>query len=233
MDNSFTEIPEEFRTTLQKVREEQKQLAQLLEVQRVLPLTDVRLVTGFDAAFDEKNDFACSAAVTVDIQTFETVESHFTYFKPPIPYIPTFLFYREGMSYKTVYQELKEEPDVLFFDGNGILHPYGCGLASQMAIELQKPTVGIAKKLLLGTYEPPLRKGGYSKILYNGKIVGAAFQSLPPPARPIFISPGNLLDIKTAVNITRFFTQNQKYQIKLPLPLFLAHKLANEKLKKS
>ncbi|MHA1742886.1 MAG: endonuclease V [Candidatus Heimdallarchaeota archaeon] len=232
MDDWTKRIPEKYKDRLLKVREQQLQIAKKLELQKGISLEEVQLVAGFDTAFDDENNIACSAAVTVDIETLETVEKQFTYFKPKIPYVPTFLYEREGPGYKKLFQQIKEEPDVLLFDGNGILHPFGCGLASQMGYELKKPTIGVAKKLLLGTFEGPLKEGGYSEIIHHEQVLGVAFQSLPPPAKPIFISQGNHINLKTAVNVVRFFTQTQQFQKKLPLPLFLAHLFAKEKLGK-
>ena len=116
------------------------------------------------------------------------------------------------------------------FDGNGIIHPFGIGIASQMGLELDYPTIGVAKKLLLGEYKEPIAKGGFSYITRDNENIGAAFQTAEKPAKPIFISPGHLVDLQMTINIIRMFSLKQKFLGKLPLPLKLVDTLVNERL---
>ena len=227
--NEFV-IPDEFQKQLAPVRQKQIELASELSFVPAISFQDINTIAALDVAYSEEEDFACAGIVVVDLRTFEILEEQTEFFKPPIPYIPTFLYYRESPGYHAVLKKLIEKPDILMFDGNGILHPYGNGLASQMGLETKIPSFGVAKKLLLGIYEHPLGKGGFSEISFEGKIVGAAFQSLNPPANPIFISPGHLINLNICVNIMRDFVLHQKYPSKLPLPLNLADRLVRDKL---
>jgi len=38
-------------------------------------------------------------------------------------------------------------PDIIMIDGNGVLHPYKCGLASHIGVLLNTPTMGVGKTL--------------------------------------------------------------------------------------
>ena len=38
------------------------------------------------------------------------------------------------------------------FDGQGIAHPRGIGIASQMGLWLERPTIGVAKSRLYGRH---------------------------------------------------------------------------------
>lgn len=227
--NDF-EIPEQYRAKLAKVRQQQKELATQVSLVNEVELQSLCYVSGLDIAYSKDEDIACATAVTVDFRTLETLEKQFAFFEPSLPYIPTFLHVRESPGYHAVIQKLRRRPEVLLFDGNGILHPSGIGLATQMGIELDQPSMGIAKTLLMGEYKPPLKRFGYSEILVEGKVRGAAFQSMAPPANPIFISPGHKIDLKTTIIITREFILNQTFQNKLPLPVILADKLSKEKI---
>ncbi|MBN1328916.1 MAG: endonuclease V [Candidatus Heimdallarchaeota archaeon] len=224
------DIPEEYREHLSSIRQQQLQLAKQLDLSSKLNLSNIHLVAGLDVAFHESDTLACAGISVVGFQTYEIIEEQIEFFKPPIPYIPSFLHTRESTGYHAVTKKLEIKPDLFMFDGNGIIHPYGLGLASQMGLELNEPTIGIAKELLLGEYEPPLQKGGYSKIVHQGQIIGVAFQTTNPPAKPIFASQGHKIDLNSVINILRGFTQHQVFQTKLPLPIFLADKLVKEKI---
>ncbi|MCE7743762.1 MAG: endonuclease V [Candidatus Heimdallarchaeota archaeon] len=229
-DDKFLDIPKDFRKELIPVRQEQVLLSPHVLLDGQLSLEDITLVAGLDVAYSKDDKLACASLVVVDFRTLEPVEEYFEYFQPAIPYIPSFLYYRESPGYHSVIKHLEEKPDLFLFDGNGIIHPYGIGLASQMGLEIKRPTVGIAKKLLLGEYIDPLKKGGYSQIVFEEKVIGAAFQSADPPAKPIFLSQGHLINLNTTIYVIREFFQNQIFSTKLPVPLLLADKLAREKL---
>ncbi len=232
MENiSYLDIPEEFREHLKPIRDQQLKLAKQLDLSSKVNLGNLSLVAGLDVAFLASDELACAGITVVDFRTLEIIEEHVEFFKPTIPYIPTFLYVRESPGYFAVIQKLEEQPDLFMFDGNGIIHPYGLGLASQMGLELNQPTIGIAKELLLGDYQSPLLKGGYSDIYYNDKTIGVAYQSMDPPAKPIYASQGHQINLSSVINILREFTQSQIYQSKLPLPIFLADKLVKENLK--
>jgi len=230
MSTSDDKIPEEFKEELLKVRAKQKELATQITLQNRINLGDIRLISGFDVAYDDESNFACAGVVTIDFRTFELIEEQVEFYEPPIPYVPSFLHYREGQGYHKVWEKLEEKPDLLMFDGNGIMHPFGFGLASQMGLELNRPTIGVAKKLLLGNYKEPIAKGGFSYITRENEKIGAAFQTADSPAKPIYISPGHLVDLQTTINIIRMFSLKQKFLGKLPLPLKLVDTLVNEHL---
>lgn len=227
--NGFT-IPNEFKELLTKVREEQIKYSEQVSLENKLEFGEIVTIAGLDVAYSEKDDFACAGIVVIDFRTFEILEEQVEFFSPSIPYIPSFLHYRESPGYHKVISKLNEKPDVMIFDGNGLIHPFGFGLACQMGLETNLPSFGVAKNLLFGIYEPPLDRGGFSEINYNNKIVGAAFQTLELPAKPVFISSGHLVNLNLCVNIMREFVLHQNYPSKLPLPLNLADKLVREKL---
>jgi len=229
-DKQYLDIPKEYRKELIPIRQEQVLLSSHILLDSELSLEDITLVAGLDVAYSKDDKLACAGIVVVDFRTLEPVEEHFEYFQPLIPYIPSFLHYRESLGYHTVIKRLEEKPDLFIFDGNGIIHPHGIGLASQMGLEIKQPTIGIAKKLLMGEFVSPLRKGGYSEIIHDERTIGVAFQSAGPPAKPVYLSQGHMIDFNTMIYVIREFIQNQIFNTKLPVPLLLADKLVREKI---
>jgi len=112
---------------------------------------------------------------------------------------------------------LENKPDILLIDGNGILHPYRAGIANHVGVTLDKPCIGIAKKLLLGKCKKPKDIGEAEKINFGKGTVGFALLT-KKNCRPIYISPGHRISLKTSLNIVKRFVRN-----KLPEPLRLAH----------
>ena len=70
----------------------------------------------------------------------------------PFSYIPTLLTFREGPILIKTFQRLKIKPDIMIFDGQGIAHPRGMGLASHMGLWLNLPSIGCAKTALLDEF---------------------------------------------------------------------------------
>jgi deoxyribonuclease V len=144
------------------------------------------------------------------------------------PYIPGFLSFREGPAIIMAIKSLKQKPDIILFDGQGIAHPRGLGIASHIGVLLDIPTVGCAKSRLIGEYrEPGHKKGHWSFLSYNRKIVGVVLRT-KDNVRPLFVSPGNRIDLKGSVEIALGCIR--KYRIPEPLRRadFVSKKLKRE-----
>jgi len=111
-------------------------------------------------------------------------------------------------------------PDLLIFDGHGIAHPRGFGIASHIGIILDIPTIGCAKKKLIGSYREPGKSKGSHSILFgkNKEILGSVLRTRDS-VKPVFISPGHKINVKSARDIIQKCVD--KYRI--PYPIRLAH----------
>jgi deoxyribonuclease V len=152
----------------------------------------------------------------------EVIETVLAQRPTPFPYIPGLLTYREGPVLEEAFQNLKHEPDVFIFDGMGIMHPRRIGIASHMGVWLQKPTIGCGKTYFLGTYDEPAReRGAWSLVHHKGDVIGAVLRTRDG-VKPVYISPGNLADLPTSLDLVMRCTP--KYR--LPEPIRQAHNAA-------
>ena len=66
------------------------------------------------------------------------------------PYIPGFLAFKETPLYTILFNRLKQNkpdlaPELVFVDGNGILHTRNFGCASHVGVLFDVPTIGVGK----------------------------------------------------------------------------------------
>ncbi|MHA2055867.1 MAG: endonuclease V [Candidatus Hodarchaeales archaeon] len=145
------------------------------------------------------------------------------FYIPQIPYVPTFLAFRELPGLLSAYKKLSKKPDICLVDGNGILHHHGIGLATHLGIEINIPTIGIAKKLLLGSYDTSKLKKSLdtASIIHNGIKIGTALRS--PSGKIVFISIGRNITLTNAITLTKECTPSY-----LPKPIQIAHDTTKE-----
>ena len=136
------------------------------------------------------------------------------------PYVSGLLAYRELPAYAALFDrlcELGRDPGVILVDGNGVLHPRRCGVASALGVLADVPTVGVAKKKLCGS----VVAGGAVEL--DGEPVGRA---LANPAisggNPVFVSPGHRVSLRAAADVAGAWFRGHR----LPEPVFLADRLS-------
>lgn len=133
------------------------------------------------------------------------------------PYVPGYLSFREIPILLPLFRQISVKPDVILVDGAGIAHPRGIGLASHIGVIFDTATIGCAKSRLVGEYtEPDKTKGSYSPLFFNGKKVGVVVRS-KDGVKPLFISPGNRIDIKSSTEVILWFCS--RYRLPDPIRL--------------
>jgi deoxyribonuclease V len=139
------------------------------------------------------------------------------------PYIPGLLSFREGPAVLAAWHQLQNKPDLLMFDGQGIAHPRGIGIASQMGLWLERPTIGVAKSRLYGRHaEVGPQRGDRADLLgKNGQVIGTVLRTREK-TNLLFISPGHLMDVKHAVEFVLACCTTYR----LPEPTRWAHNVA-------
>ncbi len=168
---------------------------------RIAALTEQpKYVAGVDASF--ANDRVYAAVCLYRLPDLALVEEACSVMKASFPYVPGYLFFREGPAIIRAVKRLSKVPDVILVDGQGIAHPRGIGSASHLGLLVDLPTVGCAKTLLIGEFKEPVPdRGSWSPLYYEGKVVGAVLRTRDN-VRPLFVSPGYKIDLDEAVCIT-------------------------------
>jgi deoxyribonuclease V len=166
---------------------------------RTEPLSPLpRFVAGADGAFsaDKKSIFV--VALVWDREEKRVVEISRVREPLSIPYVPGFLSFREGPAVLKAVRQLKHPFGALCIDGQGVAHPRRCGIACHVGVELDVPTVGVAKSVLVGEFKDPKKKAGStSPLVHKDEEVGWALRTCDG-VRPVFISVGHRVDLSTA-----------------------------------
>ena len=191
---------------------------------RIEPLTKpAETIAGCDISFNKFEETVYAGIVVLRLDTLETIEEAGVVSTATFPYVPGLLSFREVPSLLEAWQKLKTEPDVVMFDGQGIAHPRRIGIASHGGLFLNRPTFGCAKSVLVGKYdEPAPERGSWSPMLHYRDVVGAALRT-KNNVNPVYISPGHLIDLETAISLT--LRCDGGYRI--PEPTRRAHNLVN------
>ncbi len=202
---------------LKKLRDEQMRLKKSIKLED--DFSKIETVGGVDVAYDDMGYGACAL---YDFKSMKNIGSLTNKTEVEIPYIPTYLAFRELPVIEGLIKKLKNKPTVLLLDGNGVLHPYGMGIASHVGVVLDIPTIGVAKKLLCGNLKKEVKRvGDYSQVEYEGKVIGYALKSSSRSKKFIYVSPGHKVSFKTALKVSKRFCKH-----KIPEPIREAHALA-------
>jgi deoxyribonuclease V len=157
----------------------------------------------------------------------EEVERAYAVLPLSFPYVPGFLSFREIPVLLAALAKLKALPDLLFCDGQGYAHPRRMGLATHLGIVLDRPTIGCAKSILIGTHGKLATEAGSWRPLIDqkqgGDRIGAALRTRDG-VRPIYISQGHRVGFSTALRLTLSVTDG----FRIPRPTRDADHFASE-----
>jgi deoxyribonuclease V len=117
------------------------------------------------------------------------------------------------------------QPDLALFDRQGTAHPRGIGIAADMGLWLNRPSIGVATSRLYGHHlEPGHGCGDHAELLSQRqppRVIGAIMRTRAR-TNPLYISPGHVFDTPHPVEfvlacVTRY---------RLPVLTRWAHKVA-------
>ena len=197
----------------------QAQLAVQL-IDQPLNVEQIQTIAGVDVSV--KNNISKAAVVVMNMAKLRVIETQTATMPTPFPYVPGLLTFREGPVLEMAFRQLQTVPDVFLFDGMGRIHPRRIGIAAHMGLWLNHPTIGCGKTHFIGDYAIPAEtKGSTSDLTHHGEKLGVVLRTRDR-VKPVYISPGHLCDIPSAIAITLRCTS--KYR--LPDPIRSAHNAA-------
>lgn len=206
---------------LRRLRKIQREIRNQVEQSSLEQYPDQ--VGGVDLSYGEDTVTATYVELDLDSLSLEykdSLEREAVHF----PYIPGYLAFREMPLLVELLSDIREQrglADLIFVDGNGLLHPRYAGLATHLGVVLDHPTVGVAKKLLCGQVSVcDMEVGDRRPVTMDDRCLGFGVKTYSR-ANPIFVSVGHKVELDQAVDIV---LRASKY--KLPEPIRKAHKLA-------
>jgi deoxyribonuclease V len=184
---------------------------------------EVHTIAGVDIGLAQ--DRAVAAVVVLRYPDLSPVESATAEVPLVFPYVPGLLAFREGPAFLAAWEKLATPADLVMFDGQGIAHPRGIGIAAQMGLWIDRPTIGVAKSRLYGQHVEPGPHAGDLAGLFDprspGRQIGAVLRS-KERVKPLYVSPGHRIDVSQAVQ----FVLNSLAGYRLPEPTRWAHRVA-------
>lgn len=186
-------------------------------------LGKVRFVAGVDVGFENNNTITCAAIAVMHFPELELYEHAIARRPTSFPYIPGLLSFREIPAVLDAMHKLKQLPDLLLCDGQGIAHPRRLGIASHLGVLTGIPAIGVAKNRLIGTHDKLAQQKGCWVSLHDGHEVIGAVVRTRSNVKPLYISPGHKISLKTSIHIVMQCIT--KYR--LPETTRWAHELAS------
>jgi deoxyribonuclease V len=186
----------------------------------------VRRVAGVDVGFEANGTVTRAAVAVLRYPELDLLETAVARRPTGFPYVPGLLSFRELPAVLEALERLREPPDLLLCDGQGVAHPRRLGIASHLGLLVDIPSIGVAKTRLWGMHEePPGLRGAWTPLRANGEIVGAVLRTRPG-VKPLYISSGHRIGLETAVD----YVMGCCTRYRLPETTRHAHRLASGQL---
>ncbi len=182
---------------LETLKRKQEALARRV---RLEPLPRVpESLAGVDVSYSRSLQRMVAVVVVFRWPGLEPVAEAWAVAPVRFPYVPTFLSFRELPVVLQAVRKLPRWPDLFLVDGQGIAHPRRLGIAAHLGVLLDRPTVGVAKHRLIGTYEePPNPAGSAVPLMDQGEQVGWVVRTRSR-VKPVFVSPGHRITLQESL----------------------------------
>ncbi len=194
---------------------------------KVEPCPEPHFIAAVDAAYNSTLRLTIAGAVVYTYPSLIPVEQAVSEPLPiPFPYVPGLLAFRELPAVLQALRNLCTPFQLVLCEGQGIAHPRRFGMACHLGLILDKPTIGVAKKPLIGKYAPfAARRGAWAPLVDKGVTVGAALCTRLK-VKPVVVSIGHKITLNQALKVV----QNCAVNYRMPEPLRHAHQIARKQL---
>lgn len=158
-----------------------------------------KFIGGADVGFEQQGTVTRAVIAVLSWPDLQLVEYQIARVPTELPYIPGLLSFREVPGLMAAWAQVKQKPDLVLVDGQGIAHPRGFGVACHFGLQADVPTIGVAKSRLYGEYLPVDEKAGsYQQLLQDNRQLGWVLRS-KKKCNPLFISPGHKINFSASL----------------------------------
>jgi deoxyribonuclease V len=184
----------------------------------------INRIAGIDCSYARGANEGNAVVLVMGWPSLEEIDMAWARKAISFPYIPGLLTFREAPLIMEAWGRLCVYPDLILVDGQGTAHQRSMGLAAHLGLLLDIPAIGCAKTSLVGG-EPFVgdRRGDSAPLIYQGRKVGACLRTRHG-VKPVFVSPGHLMDLRTALQ----WVLDCGRGFRIPEPLRKAHIRANQ-----
>lgn len=181
-------------------------------------------VAGVDVGFEAQGKITRAAVAVLSFPELKPMDQALARQPTRFPYVPGLLSFREIPAILEAMQRLRQAPDMLLCDGQGLAHPRRFGLACHLGLLTDIPSIGVAKSRLIGTSDKlPEEKGSWTPLKHKDEIIGAVLRTRTK-VKPLYISVGHRISLESAIHYVLACTT----RFKLPETTRAAHKLASD-----
>jgi deoxyribonuclease V len=186
-------------------------------------LGPVRFVAGLDVGPEQGGALMRAAVAVLRFPDLRMADQAVARRPASFPYIPGLLSFREIPVLLDALDRLGQRPDLLLCDGQGLAHPRRFGLACNLGVLTDIPSIGVAKSLLVGEHAPlPRARGAWRPLIHKDEVVGAALRTRTGVA-PVYVSIGHRVSLATAIDYVLACAPHYR----LPETTRAAHRLAS------
>jgi deoxyribonuclease V len=186
-------------------------------------LGSVRYVAGIDVGFSDGGHRARAAVALLPLPGLELWEHAVAHMGTEFPYVPGLLSFREAPVAMEALLSLRQRPDLLLCDGQGVAHPRRFGLACHIGVLSGIPAIGVAKSRLIGVHAPlGNERGAWRPLLDGHEVVGAVLRTRTG-VKPVYVSIGHKVSLSKALKFVLRCTPRYR----LPETTRQAHRIAS------